>query len=54
MNDYVVWLRHRAQATMLQVTVQATSYYEASCLARASNLGHTVARVYPLTAEMDD
>jgi hypothetical protein len=54
MREFVVCLRHRAKATLRQVTVQAVNYYEASCLARASNLGYTVARVYPVNHDDDD
>lgn len=46
MKEYIVWLRHRFEATLRVVTVEATSFYEASCAARARHSECVVARVY--------
>lgn len=56
MKDYVVWLRHKAKATLHQVTVQADSCYEAQILATVNNPSSkfTVARIYPLIPDYDD
>lgn len=54
MKEYIVWLRHRAQSTLQSVRVEADSHYEASCAARATHLGHVVARVYPVSNDEDD
>lgn len=54
MTKYMVWLRHRAQHTLKSVEVEAMSYYEASLVARTKHLGHTVARVYPVSNYEDD
>jgi hypothetical protein len=56
MKDYVVWLRHKAKATLHQVTVRANSCYEAQILATVNNPSSkfTVARIYPLIPDDDD
>ena len=54
MTEYIVWLRHRSQATLKSVRVQAESYYEASCLSRWQNPGYTVSRVYLFVNHEDD
>jgi hypothetical protein len=56
MKDYVVWLRHKAKATLHQVTVRANSSYEAQILATVNNPSSkfTVARIYPLIPDDDD
>ena len=54
MKQYVVWLRHRFEVTLRMVTVEATSFYEASCAARARHSDCVVARVYVKDSYEDD
>ena len=54
MKEYVVWLRHRAEATMQVTTVEATSFYEASCSAVAIHPKHVVSKIYLKNDYEDD
>lgn len=54
MKEYVVWLRHRTEATMQMSTVEASSLYEASCSAVAMHSGHVVSRIYVKDNYEDD
>lgn len=54
MKEYIVWLRHRSEATMRMVTVEATSFYEASCSAVAMHSGHVVSKIYVKNDYEDD
>lgn len=54
MKEYIVWLRHRAQATMQMATVQGNSFYEASRSAVSMHPGHVVSRIYVKDNYEDD
>lgn len=54
MTEYLVYMRHRVQPKMQVLRVEADSHYEASLIARERALGHTVARICPVTTEFDD
>ena len=54
MKEYIVWLRHRSEATMRMATVEATSFYEASCSAVAMHSGHVVSKIYVKNDYEDD
>jgi hypothetical protein len=45
MKEYIVWLRHRTEATMQTVSVEAFSFYEAACSAVAMYPKHVVSRI---------
>lgn len=54
MTEYLVYMRHRANATMQVLRIEAGSSYEASIIARERTLGHVVVRICSITPEFDD